>query len=336
MPVLDQDAGPQALTDAPAAGRRTPRALVAVWWLLGLLVVVEAVHELFSVGGPDALFDTWIHGFAIAVAAALCFARAIHERRRRGAWLWFGAGLACWAAGDVLWQILYGGAGDPPYPTVADALWLAWYPLTVVAVVLLMRDRVERFELHRWMDGLAVMLVVLTATAAVVLQPVAERTDDSGLAVVVDFAYPVLDVLLIGAILGVFGLLAWRPGRSWLVLGAGCVVMALADGLFSVQQARGTLIDGDYAFLWVAGAVLIAVAAWSSTPAPGSHGAIYGWRAIALAVAAQLLAAGIQTYGIFHELGRSERIVTLVVLIVATVQIVISRPRAPVEGERGS
>jgi hypothetical protein len=53
--------------------------------------------------------------------------------------------------------------------------------------------------------------------------------------------------------------------------------------------------------------------------------------AIVLPVAAQLCAAGIQVYALFHEIGRSERLVTLIVLIVATVQIVISRPRAPSE-----
>jgi hypothetical protein len=37
-----------------------------------------------------------------------------------------------------------------------------------------------------------------------------------------------------------------------------------------------------------------------------------------------------RVYALFHEIGSSERLVTLIVLVVATVQIVISRPRAPV------
>jgi hypothetical protein len=304
-----------------------------VWWLLGLLTVTEAVHELFAVAAPDALFGAGIQDFVVAAAALLCVGRAAYEPRLRSAWIWLGAGLACWAAGNLTWDLLYRGVSRPPYPTVADALWLAWYPLTAVGVALLMRVRVKRFELHRWMDGLAVMLIVLTPAAALVVQPVVEQTDDSGWVTVVDFSYPTLDVLLIGGILGIYGLLGWRPGRTWLVLGLGCVVMAFADAAFSVQQARGALLGGDYDFLWTVGALLIAVAAWSSAPAPGDHGEVYGWRAIALPVAAQLCALGIQVFALFHELGRSERIVTLVVLIVATVQIVVSRPRAPAGGE---
>ena len=39
----------------------------------------------------------------------------------------------------------------------------------------------------------------------------------------------------------------------------------------------------------------------------------------------------IQIYGLFHEIGKSERVVTLAVLVIASVQIIISRPRAAAE-----
>ena len=50
-------------------------------------------------------------------------------------------------------------------------------------------------------------------------------------------------------------------------------------------------------------------------------------RAVALALFAQALAIGIQLYAIFREVGRSERVVTIVVLVVASVQIILTRPR---------
>ena len=50
-------------------------------------------------------------------------------------------------------------------------------------------------------------------------------------------------------------------------------------------------------------------------------------RAVALALFAQALAIGIQIYAIFREVGKSERIVTIVVLVVASVQIILTRPR---------
>ena len=48
-----------------------------------------------------------------------------------------------------------------PYPSFADVFWLAWYPLAAVGSLFLIRVRVPQFELHRWMDGIAVTLLVL-------------------------------------------------------------------------------------------------------------------------------------------------------------------------------
>jgi hypothetical protein len=323
-------------TQSPATATRHPDALVPVWWGLGLLVAVEALHEILNIGGPDAIFSLGIQAALQAVAAALCIARCSFEREGRTPWLWIGAGLWSWALGTILWDVLYNANSSPPYPTAADALWLAWYPLTAIGMALLIRERVKAFELHRWMDGLAAMLVVMTPAVALIVQPTADHSADSWQATVVDFSYPILDVILLGAVLGVFGLLAWRPGRTWLLLGLGIAVIALADGVFSVQQARGVLVEGDYNFLWSAGAVLIAAASWAGRPTADLEGDVLGWRSIVLPVAAQLFAAGIQVYGLFFELGKSERLVTLIVLIVVTVQIVLSRPRAaPAGGGRG-
>jgi hypothetical protein len=48
-----------------------------------------------------------------------------------------------------------------------------------------------------------------------------------------------------------------------------------------------------------------------------------------LPLLAQALAASIQVYGLFFgDLGHSERILTLIVLAIASVQIIVARPRA--------
>jgi hypothetical protein len=313
----------------PRAVHRQPRVLVPVWWLLGALVVVEGLHETTGFGDPDAVLGLGMEAFLLVAATVICLARAVHEPRGRAPWLWIGAGLACWAFGTVLWDVVWSGDANPPYPSLADAFWLAWYPITVVGLVLLVRERVRKFEMHRWMDGVAVVLVVMTPAVALIVQPVADNSTAGGLATIVDFAYPILDVLLVGGLLGVCGLLGWRPGRIWTLLVLGCGLIALADGVFSVQQARGFLLDGDYNFLWSIGALLIAGAAWAARPEDGEFEEVYGWRAIVLPVAAQICAAGIQVYALFHEIGSSERLVTLIVLVVATVQIIISRPRKP-------
>jgi hypothetical protein len=324
MSTIEQ---PRPVDEADVVGRPRPRGIVAVWWILGIATLAEMLHEVLNIGGPNRLFTDWFHDGVLLAAAGLILARAAYEPRLRAAWLAFGIGMLCWALGEILWDVIYGGQDQPPYPTVSDALWLSWYPFTAIGIALLIRGRVHGFEVHRWMDGLAVMLVVLTPLAALLLQPIAEQTDDTAIVTALDFSYPILDILLIGGILGVYGLLGWHPGRTWIVLGLGCVAMAFGDAAFAIQQARGAEISADYNFVWTIGGLLIAVAAWSSEPGPGAGGEVYGWRAIALPLAAQVIAIGIQIYGMFHELGDSERVVTLIVLAIASAQIIISRPR---------
>ncbi len=307
-----------------------PRVLRFIWIVLGLLVLGEAIHELLNAGGDSVFFDEWLPDAVVVVAAVICIARAIREPRGRLAWLAFGLGLACWSVGSVLWTLRYGSNPNPPYPTASDALWLLWYPFTAVGVALLIRLRVTRFELHRWIDGVAVMLIVLAAGFALVLQSVAEHTGQGDFATIVDFSYPVLDMLLIGSIVGVFALMAWRPGKVWLWLGLGCVIMAIADAVFAVQEARGIASGNGYTFVWTAGAVLIAYAAWvPPPPVQAPPAAMAGWRAIALPLAVQLLAVCVQVYLLAAglEVSITDRIVTIAVLLIASLQIVVSRPR---------
>ncbi len=313
-----------------AGGRtRIPTELAVVGAILVVLTLLEAINELFGLGGPTQLYEVWFHDLVLVVASLLVLARAVLVPAHRRAWFFFALAMITWSVGTIAWSVAYGGQPNPPYPSFADVLWLLWYPAMVVGIVYLIQGRIGRFELHRWMDGIAVTLLVLVAGFALVVQPVAERTSQSLLATVVDFSYPVLDVLMIGAILGVYGLLAWRPDSMWVLIGLAVVTMAAADAAFAVQQARGVADGGHYDFVWTVGALAIALSAWVHTrDTDVRYEEATGMRAIALALVAQALAIGIQIYAIFNEVAKSERVVTVVVLIVASVQIILTRPRA--------
>jgi hypothetical protein len=311
----------------------SPNWLRPVW--IGLLVftALEALNEFGWIGGPSALYQRVIHDSVLAAAAVLILVRAVFEPIARRAWLAFGIATALWCAGEVSWSIVYGGQANPPYPTFSDAFWLLWYPFMAAGMVFLIRVRFRRFEVHRWMDGIAVMLIVLAAGFALVVQPTADHSIHGWLATVVDFSYPVLDVLLLGALLGVYGLLGWKPDAMWIFIGLGIVASTCADAAFAVQQARG-VAEVHYDFLWTLGALLIAYAAWVRTPTvQDEHVQVTGMRAIALALVAQALAIAIQLLAAFEEIGKSERIVTALVLVVASIQIILTRPRSGARSE---
>lgn len=322
-----------ALRPAAGTGWRiaaVPRPpIAALWAAIALVVLLYATHQVVGLGGrgSDEVFNNWVNAGLLWTAALACLAGALRQVRGRTAWLLFALALASWAIGDTIWSIRFGHGGRAPLVSISDGFWLAWYPLVVTALFLLVRDRVPGFDLNRWIDGVAVMLMVATAWVALFLQPALQRSHASTLARVLGFAYPLGDAVLFGATLGVFALMAWRPGRMWLVLGIALMVMGLIDALFSVNVTGSAHEQGLYGAAWGASAALVAFAAWEPHPGQLEPRRSTGWSAIALPVAAQVLAAAIQLYAFFHEIARSERILTVIVLAIATIQIVIRRPR---------
>src|SRR5689334_17295993 len=125
---------------------RASRVLVRSWRAmlaggLGLLFV----HDAFGVGwGSGHFFDRWLYEGLEALAAAGCLARAAFVKNERAAWAAFGVALLMTTGGDVVYDFGYGG--NPPFPSAADALYLAFYPACYLAIVLLVRGRISRFN----------------------------------------------------------------------------------------------------------------------------------------------------------------------------------------------
>ena len=303
-----------------------PSPLDVVWWLMAVLVVLYAVYQAGGLGS-NRFFEIWVNNVVLWVAAVMCFLGALRSRATRASWLLVAAAIATWAMGSTIWSIRFGDSPAPPLISVSDIFWLAWYPLIGAALVLLIRDRVSGFDVHRWIDGVAVMLVVATPWAALILQPIQEHSSGSSLAQALNYIYPLCDAILVGATLGIFVLTAWHPGGMWLVLGIALTSMGFGDAIYSVLATGHAHDRGVYDVAWAAGAVLLAYAAWEPQPERVERQTMTGWRAIALPLAVQVIGAAIQAYGFFYELPNSERVLTMLVMLIAAVQIIISRPQ---------
>jgi hypothetical protein len=299
-----------------------------VWLVLIALLLGEIVAELLtSSGSPlNDFFSTWVHVGLLFAAGAVCLGRGVTQGRRGRAWVAFGLALTSFGVGEAISTFVY--PNSIPLPSIADIFWLLWYPFAIAGLALLVLDRVARFEFHRWIDGVAIVLLVAIPGVSLVLEPAANESVQRGLGEVINFAYPLADLLLIGAVVGVLPLTAWRPGWVWILLGQGLLLMAVADAAYSVQVAARAYTGGVYDFLWSGGALLIAYAAWQPSVPPVEPPRVLGWRVIALPVAAQVVAVVIQIYAYFHHIPESERLLTAAVLVLAIVQIVITRPRA--------
>jgi hypothetical protein len=299
------------------AGRIVFAALLAV-------VAVDALHDIVGLAGSrySNLLDSYFYD-AVATGAGILMVVHGLGRETDSGWVVLGLGTFSWVVGDVLSDFSVGiGNGV----SVSDAFWVAWYPLAVLGLFMLVHARFRQFDFARWIDGIALALVVATPGVALALQPAIDESHVSLLAHIVDVAYPAGDMLLLGATIGVIALAGWRPGRSWYLLSVGLSIWVIADALYSVQRAHGTYTPGVYDYLWPAGLLLMAFAAWQPR---GVHSPreLYGWKAVILAVVCQLFALATQVWGLVATLGESERIMTIAVLTVVIVQLYAGRPR---------
>ena len=251
---------------APVISPTVRRIILATRILLLLGTCAFVVHSLVPDTGAVATFcDNWLYDSLVFLAAGLCGARALLIERNRSGWLALAIGLALWGSGDTYYTQVFGNDPNPPAPSLADVGYLGFFPFVYVGFILLVRSRVPKLTPAVWLDGFTAVLAVGALGAAVVFEVVLQAASGSAAAVATNLAYPLGDVILLALIVGAFSLMGWRPGRGWLVLGAGLAVNSVGDSVYLFQVANGTYQPG--AFLdstWPIAMALLANAAWVS------------------------------------------------------------------------
>jgi two-component system, cell cycle response regulator len=300
-----------AVTLAPRMGADRPPpmlsrgALRRAWQAASVLGLgAFALHATLGLGGhgADHFFNRWLYSTLLVLAAGGVLARGILVRHERLAWLCLAGGVMSWAFADIYYTFAFAGDPTPPFPSVADGFYLAFYPAVYVALVLLVRERVREFPKAVWLDGLIAMLAFASLGATVLVETVLRATDGSLAVVATNMAYPIGDTLLLALTLGVFALAGWRPGRNWAFIGAGLIASAVADGIYLFQIAEGTYREGTYLdILWPASMLLIAQSAWHR---PGRRNAVQfeGVRQIVAPSLFSLVPIGVLLYSHFEQL----------------------------------
>ena len=282
--------------DAPPRVMACVRAS-AVAGVLGLAVFIA--HAGLGLGGRgfDFFANNWLYNSLVGGAAIACFARGLAVRADRAVWLLFGVGLACNAAGEIYYTFAFGESGNPPIPSIADGLYLAYYPCVYAAIVLLVRRQLVRFSASTWLDGAIAATATAALVAATVVQPVAHLSHGEFIKVATNLAYPIGDLVLLSIVVTVFALSAWRPSGAWLFLGIALMLGAIGDSIYVYQNAAGTYtVGGMLDAIWPTSAVATAFAAWRP-PAVERKLRLEGMRLLVVPAVFATMALGILIYG---------------------------------------
>ncbi len=153
-------------------------ALRASGALTGLALLAYVAHTAFGLGAPelDGFFRDGVYCGLVIAAGAACVLRAAMVQEERAAWLVMGLGLLAWAAGGITWMELYRGNPHAAAPSVADVLYLSFYPASYMALLLLARSRTDSFRSSLWLDGAIAALTVAALVATLAFQPIVDAT----------------------------------------------------------------------------------------------------------------------------------------------------------------
>jgi diguanylate cyclase (GGDEF)-like protein len=286
--------------------------VLALGWFVFLL------HTVGAFGDSSAtFFDVWLYGGLLAAAAIVCLLRAVTSPEERVAWSLMAGAIAAWTAGDMYWSLVLADLTVVPSPSLADSLYLSFYPLAYATLVMLIRRQAGLASRDLWIDGV-IGASCATAVAIAVAFPAFDIAGSDTLQMAMNLAYPVLDIVLLSFVILVFGLSGWRPGRRWTLIGIGLVAMAASDCIYLVESAKGTYVEGSFLDAgWPAAALLVALAAWQPAGTPSVPRSTDN-RLVLVPVFCGLIALTMVALSVFGTLPHEAALPALLTLLLVT------------------
>jgi diguanylate cyclase (GGDEF)-like protein/PAS domain S-box-containing protein len=235
---------------------------------LGLIIAFAALWGAWSTTRPGGdfaflMFQDWATvGTAVLAAILICLGARKSSARVRVGLLLIGAGIACWAFGEVGWarSDIY---GEKPFPSLLDVMYLAGYvPLTAGAVLIASPDR-SLARTRTALDGMALVLSMTAFVWHLVLEPIYTDSESTLVAKAVAGAYPVLDLVVLFALLIAVVRYSNRGGAAMVgVLSLGIALNVASDIAFAFVSLHAWDTVGEWLNAgWVFGYLFMALAA---------------------------------------------------------------------------
>jgi diguanylate cyclase (GGDEF)-like protein/PAS domain S-box-containing protein len=303
--------------DAGAKKRLARFAIPALFGLGLLTLIAELVLVVTGLDSSSlALRNTLVTTTSFAAAAATLLAAIGRPRGARAPWLMLGLGILSYSLGSFL--IFFVLKEVTAFPNAADLSWLAFYPLALTAIVLLVRQQRRSDRIGVSLDAAILALATAALGYELIFNGLINASAASSL-VGGSLSYSVLDFGILLILILVCAPSRARVGRAYLALGAGMTMMLLTDIVLvrEVSQgtyAAGTLLDAG----WPAAMLLLALSSRLGTHLERAHAlrgrAVYGAIAVAFVVAFALL--------ISEMLGdRNPIVITLAALVPCLIMI---------------
>ena len=271
---------------APAPDPRTRWRSVAITMAIG--VIGASLYYLSSGTIRARAWEVTIATLLVAMATGIWRFQA----GKRRPWILIWCGLTLAFGGGFLMGHPELAPFDVASPSIIDAMRLSNYPLGAAGVLLLMFRADRRIGARALLEASIAVGAGSLLIWVVVIDPMSRQSEATGFARTVAFAYPMMDILLLGVMSVLVVHLSSRPGALLLV------AMALAGNLgadiaFAHQNLSGGYQPGgllDVGWLLCFAALALAPS-WPLATQPklvGDDGRLHGGRLAFLAAGALL------------------------------------------------
>jgi diguanylate cyclase (GGDEF)-like protein len=237
------------------------------------------------VGLSSLVYNLVLFNLVPLLIAGFCLGTARRVPRERLAWWAVAATWVLEVIGDVALSSVTGDGSAVAFPVVANACFMAAFPLIGLVALVLVRVRAPRMRVSTWLDGAIGALGVAAALTWVVQPLVRVGGRMPGAAML---TYPMADVLLLAVLGATVAMLGLHADRVLLLITAAFACKLVGDVLTVRGQVQGGFVVGGPADLtWVGAALLTGAAA--AVTRPGWHESAradgasrMGWRVLAL------------------------------------------------------
>ena len=236
---------PLALETPKVGGER--QRIVPLWWAgvaaAGIVLLVLWQME------PGTEARSWVARTTALVACAIFLVVALRlPRRERIVWLLLGGYQLLTALADIVFDYQTFTLGAPPFPGIVDIGYLGCYPFAFLALALLGKLASPGRDLEAWVDSGIIALATFSVVGVLIVGPLVESYGVFNSTTAVAVAYPLLDVVVVAALVRL--LIVPRARNIALRLIAFAMLLFLAiDLYYNYTVLTGT--TGDYEVPWM-------------------------------------------------------------------------------------
>jgi len=162
-------------------------------------------------------------------------------------WMILAAAQFTYALGDAIWAYYELILNESPFPSLADLPYILCYLLYLAGVLTLPAATISfRERLKLFLDSGIVMIASTLLFWTLIIAPTVEQSANADiLTLVLSVAYPVLDLMLLFALIDLLLRRLSFPGqRAILFLALGTCLLIFTDSVFNRQSLDGTYVSG--------------------------------------------------------------------------------------------